>query len=426
MARYLLAASPLHGHVRPMLSIAADLAGRGHRVRLLTGVRFTDAAREAGVTHLPLPARCDFDDRDIDRAFPARRTKRGLDRARCDMDLLFTVPMAAQYEALEHALAAESADAVLVEVGFVGALPLLLGQATRPPVLVCGVVPLTLSSRDTAPFGMGWPPGRWPRDHRGLNRVVHSLMFRGNQARANRALATCGAGRLPVFVLDWPRLADRLLQLTVSGFEYPRADLPSAVGFVGPVLSSADAHTASLPEWWPELIADPRPIVHVTQGTLDNNNLDRVIGPTIRGLADEDVLVVAATGGRPVEAVPVGSPNSRLAEFVPYHALLPRVDVMVTNGGYGGVQHALAHGVPLVVAGDTEDKREVAARVRWSGTGIDLRTGTPTPAQLRAAVRTALREPGYRSQARRLQAAISATDALGAIAAALPPGRDRG
>jgi hypothetical protein len=42
---------------------------------------------------------------------------------------------------------------------------------------------------------------------------------------------------------------------------------------------------------------------------------------------------------------------------------------MVTNGGYGGVQQALANGVPLVVAGDSEDKPEVAARVRWSGTG---------------------------------------------------------
>jgi UDP:flavonoid glycosyltransferase YjiC (YdhE family) len=36
---------------------------------------------------------------------------------------------------------------------------------------------------------------------------------------------------------------------------------------------------------------------------------------------------------------------------------------MVTNGGYGGVQMALAHAVPLVVAGAKEDKPEVAGRV---------------------------------------------------------------
>jgi formate dehydrogenase assembly factor FdhD len=40
--------------------------------------------------------------------------------------------------------------------------------------------------------------------------------------------------------------------------------------------------------------------------------------------------------------------------------LLPKVDVMVTNGGYGGVQRAVSTGVPLVVAGSTEDELEVA------------------------------------------------------------------
>ena len=68
---------------------------------------------------------------------------------------------------------------------------------------------------------------------------------------------------------------------------------------------------------------------------------------------------------------------------------------MVTNGGYGAVQRALATGVPLVVAGDTEDKPEVAARVAWSGAGIDLRTGTPTAKAVRNAVREVLGDGRY-------------------------------
>ena len=48
---------------------------------------------------------------------------------------------------------------------------------------------------------------------------------------------------------------------------------------------------------------------------------------------------------------------------------------MVTNGGYGAVQRALIAGVPLVVAGNTEDKPEVAARVECFGAGVNLRTG---------------------------------------------------
>lgn len=69
---------------------------------------------------------------------------------------------------------------------------------------------------------------------------------------------------------------------------------------------------------------------------------------------------------------------------------------MVTNGGYGGVHYAMAYGVPLVVAGRTEDKVEVTARVAWSGAGIDLRTNRPQPDRIRDAVRQVLADPRYR------------------------------
>ena len=84
---------------------------------------------------------------------------------------------------------------------------------------------------------------------------------------------------------------------------------------------------------------------------------------------------------------------------------------MVTNGGYGGVQQALAHGVPLVVAGASEDKPEVAARVAWSGAGLDLRTGRPSEENLRAGVQAVLGNPSYREHARRLREAYLRTDA---------------
>jgi hypothetical protein len=81
----------------------------------------------------------------------------------------------------------------------------------------------------------------------------------------------------------------------------------------------------------------------------------------------------------------------------------PRTAVMVTNGGFGGVQQALANGVPLVVAGATEDKKEVAARVAWSGTGVKLRTPRPSPRALRRAVQRVLTRPDYGVRARQLR-----------------------
>jgi UDP:flavonoid glycosyltransferase YjiC (YdhE family) len=129
------------------------------------------------------------------------------------------------------------------------------------------------------------------------------------------------------------------------------------------------------------------------------------------------VLVVVSTGGRPVSAVPGPVPaNVLVAEFLPYDLLLPSVDVMVTNGGYSGVQHALAYGVPLIVAGDTADKAEVAARVAYNRCGIDLRSGTPAAEVVAAAVRTVLADSEYRRQAGRLRRDITATSSLDTIA----------
>jgi UDP:flavonoid glycosyltransferase YjiC (YdhE family) len=138
-----------------------------------------------------------------------------------------------------------------------------------------------------------------------------------------------------------------------------------------------------------------------------------VIQPTISALADQDLLIVVATGGRPVGELRMALPdNVRVAEMLPYCELLPKTAAMVTNGGYGGVQMALARGVPLVVAGAREDKPEVAGRVAWSGSGVNLRVERPKPEQIAEAVSNVLTKPSYGENARRLAEAISNSDPL--------------
>jgi UDP:flavonoid glycosyltransferase YjiC (YdhE family) len=421
MNRYLLAVNAVPGHVMPMVRIGRHLAERGHWVEMLTGERFAGQVKSAGLRFLPLPpgaltgsepAAVTFDRPPVPRL--VRRWLRG----RAEMRSLFITPMAAQFQGLTAALADPAGvDAVLADVGFTGVLPLLLSADARPPVVVCNMAPLMLSSTDTAPFGMARQPEAGV-DYRAMNWVVHHVMFGGTQARARRVLGKLGSGPIPVFLPDWPRMADRLLQLSVPALEYPRRDLPDSVLFAGPVLP-APAPAVALPEWWPDLAA-ARTVIHVTQGTWDNADLGRLAVPAIRGLADDDVLVVVSTGGRPASAVPGPVPaNARIAEFLPYDLLLPSVDVMVTNGGYGGVQHALAHGVPLIVAGDTADKAEVAARVAFNRCGINLHTGAPDAEAVAAAVRNVLADGEYRRQAGRLSRDIAATKPLDTIAALL-------
>ena len=267
-----------------------------------------------------------------------------------------------------------------MDFGFFGILPLLLGgRHDLPPVLYYTPTPLMLSSRDTAPTGLGRPPattatGRMAQ--RGLTLLSQKVLLRAAQRAADRMLTALGAQRLPVPLLDVGVLADRLIVPTVPSFEYPRSDLPAGLRFVGVVRPRPSGDFVT-PPWWAAALDGDRPVVHVTQGTVDNHDLSRLIEPTITALADTDVTVVVSTGGRDVNAIRVPIPaNTYVAEYLPHDQLLPKVDVLVTNGGYGAVQRALATGVPVVVAGSTEDKPEVAARVAWSGAGINLKTGT--------------------------------------------------
>ena len=411
MSTILVASTPVHGHVTPMLRAAQHLADRGHRVIVLTGSRFGERVRAAGLEFRALTGDADFDDRDPDGYLPDRDRYRGLARAQYDIQSIFVRPIPHQLAAVQAIIAGDEPDVILVDGAFAGVGPIVLGAGPRPAVLALGVTPLAQSSRDVAPFGMAMapsasPPGRLR--NRALTALAHRVLFRQTQRLGVRMFADAGV-RLDHPVMDLSSIFDRFLQLGPAGFEYPRSDLAGNTRFIGP-LPPAPQH-AELPDWWADL-DDARPVVHVTQGTIDNHDLGRLLRPTIDALADQDVLVVATTGGSDPDGLGPLPANARLARFVPHADLLPRTSVFVTNGGYGGVLQALRAGVPTVVAGDTEDKPEVAARVAWSGAGIDLRTGRPDPSAIRDAVARILGDTAYADAARALAAEIAALDTL--------------
>ena len=69
----------------------------------------------------------------------------------------------------------------------------------------------------------------------------------------------------------------------------------------------------------------------------------------------------------------------------------------VSNGGYGGVLLSIQHRLPLVVAGVNEGKNEICARVGYFNLGINLKTETPKPAQLKKAVEAVLADKRYKT-----------------------------
>jgi UDP:flavonoid glycosyltransferase YjiC (YdhE family) len=194
-------------------------------------------------------------------------------------------------------------------------------------------------------------------------------------------------------------LPDLYLHPGIESFEYP--DSNSKVRFVGALPTPAGQ--PELPDWWQQIDPTKR-LVLVTQGTIANRDLGQVIAPALVALGGrEDVTIIVTTGGQPAEAIPVAIPaNARIASFLPYPQIMSEIDLLITNGGYGTVNMAISHGIPIISAGLTEDKEEVSAHVQWSGAGIDLRANQATPEAIKHAVDEIFTQPRYRGRAQQL------------------------
>jgi len=386
--KVIVTAAPLAGHLNPLLAIGRILAEMGHEVVGYAPSVLRRNVEANGLRFHPYPPEVDVDISDIRRFFPEGRTLTpGFPARRKAWERIFVERMDAEYRGLQDLLREFPAEIILAESMTFATLPLLMGpRAGRPAIVHVGAVFLQLSRDDQAPMFSGLAPASTGEWFDPIDRFIDGV------------LTAHGRPPLPMPFYDaMIRLPDLFLQVGVPGLEFPRSALPPSLHYIGANPPAPGLYP--VPDWAGDL-DDGRKAVLVTQGTVANSDLERLIGPTLRALAGEpDLVVVATTGGRPVEALGPLPGNARVAQFLPYDWLMPKLDLLVTNGGYGAVTQALSLGVPLVQAGTTEDKREVAARIAWSGVGVALGTNEPTISQIRAAVRQVLDTPSFSARA---------------------------
>jgi MGT family glycosyltransferase len=401
--KILIASTPATGHLNPLLAIGRILIAEGHEIVGLSGNALRERIEGIGAEFCPLPAGADIDLGDVVSVVPElKHIPPGPEWLRVAIERLFVDTIPAQHKGLQQVLRDFPADVIIGDDMIFGVLPMLLGpRSKRPPIVLCGTSILHWRREDEAPHFAGLPPATTQaqlKEYAAISQEHDRVVNQPLARRLNRFLEDLGVGPLSMTLYDSVvELADAYLQLTVPSFEFPR-DIPPSVHFIGalPIIPNQ----APLPSWAHELDGS-RKVVLVTQGTVANHDFGLLIAPTLAAFANEpDLLVVVTAGGRPIDAIPGPIPsNARLASYLPFEWVVPRVDVFVTNGGYGSVNQAMSIGIPLVTAGLTEDKADVNARVAWSGVGIDLATNEPTPQALREAIRTVLDKPNYRSRA---------------------------
>lgn len=398
MGSFLLSAAPFTGHVVPLCAVAAALVRRGHHVRIYTGEAFRDQVTASGAELVPWQNAPSFDESNLAATFPRLVGKKGVHQLLVNVQDVFLATATAQVADLSAEWERHRWDVIVADEVSVGAA--LHAEITGCAWATVAVLPLTLPGPHGPPSGMGLAPGQNPltRLRDAALRALVPVLSGSLTGPLSRARAEVG---LPASTLTFDRALFSPRMVVASGLaalDYGRKDRPRSVHFVGALTAATVATAAApLPEWWGDL--DANVVIYVTQGTL-NTDPDDVLRPAAAALAGVDAIVVMTTGIAGRDEVPFEvPPNVRIAGRLPYDQLLPRVDIMVTNGGWGGTMQALAHGIPLVIAGGDLDKPEVAARVAWARAGINLKTGRPSPAALGRAVERLQTDPEFRAGA---------------------------
>ncbi|OIW26908.1 putative UDP-glucuronosyltransferase 2A3, partial [Coniochaeta ligniaria NRRL 30616] len=449
-ALVVLACTPGTGHANPMKTIAKALVLDGYDVTAVSASAYRKHFEDAGCSYQAIQGYGDYADEDRDSKWPERLSMPpGPEQFAWTIEQSFIRVIPDQLAAIQKAIAALREKhgpgrpvVLLNESAFLGSLPLMRGaRGVRPDGFIgIGINPISLSSEDTAPYGTGLPPPRSPAEVAQYAEMMDGLksIFSKAQASFNDILRDLGCAEHEGFFVDAPFLwPDRFLQMCPASMQYPRSDAPKTLRFAGgmpkvPVPTDRTVPPSERPSWWAEVVAaassnsnaggaakKKKDVVFVCQGTVRMDWNDIVI-PAMEALKDRpDTLVVVALGRRGA-ALDLGSVsvpgNARVADYLPFDEILPLASVFVGNGAYGGVRPSLAHGTPLVVAGDSEDKPEMCAIAEWAGVAVNLRTGNPTSEAIRAGVDRVLGDPKYKEAARRIQAEMEAADPIRVIA----------
>ncbi|UTI65891.1 hypothetical protein NBH00_06675 [Paraconexibacter antarcticus] len=404
--------SPARGHLFPLVPVLDELGRRGHDVAVRTLASQTAALEACGFSAQAIAPAIEAIEHDD---FRARTPPAKVGRA------MATFGARAEHDAadLEAAITAERPDAVLVDVMSWGASA--VAERSGLPWAQWLPYPLPVPSPDggVPPFGPGLTPAHGPLG-RLRDRALGPLLERvAGRAALPLANAVRGRAGVPPYarVADIYTSAPLLLYMTAEPLEYPRPEWPAGVRMVGPCAWEPPAD----PPPWLEAVDRPLVLVSTSSEFQDDG---RLVATTLEALAGEDVHLVATVPAAGLAGLTVPA-NARVAEFLPHTPLLAKAACVVTHGGAGATQKALAAGVPVCVVPFGRDQFEVARRVEVAGAGTRLPAPRLSPARLRAAVLEAMtKTDGARRVADGFAATggpVAAADAVEGLAGARAP-----
>jgi len=361
--RALFVASPMVGHVLPLVPLAAAFRDAGHDVLFATAAEGVGAVQKAGI-----PARDVAPKLNVGRVFagpllrhPVRILRMvGGDTGTSGVSVLFAA-MTARLAPGTVALAEDWRPDLVLHEGLAAAGAVTAARRGVPSVLVDALI------------------------YDGCSLYSAVISHLGRLARQYGLAAI-------------PEPADAVTAIPASLAGERRGRSMRYVPATG---------HGDVPE---SLVRPDRPVVLVSRSTVNDPRPDRMMARVAKAAecAGVDVVLV-----RPDRSVARGRlpANVTTTDWLPFASVMPHVAGVVTHGGSGTVMTALAAGVPLVVVPGPGDRTLHARLVAQRGAGLAV-----PPAEITAeTLERLVTDPGLKAAAGEVAAEIAAMPAPGEL-----------
>jgi MGT family glycosyltransferase len=402
--KILFANVPADGHFNPLTGLAVYLKELGCDVRWYSSREYADKLKKLQVHHYPFQQAKEITGTTIDQMLPERnKIKNPVKKLNLDMQQFFILRSVEYFADIQEINKTFSFDLFIADCAF-SAIPFVREKMNKP-VLTIGVLPLTETSKDLPPAGLGMTPsntiaGKIKQNL--LRYVADKFLFKPSNKLMHSILEQHGIDHNNSNVFDIiVKKSSYLLQSGTPGFEYKRSDLGKNIKFIGPLLPWSSKKQQQ--PWFDARLKQYKKVVVLTQGTVEKD-VTKLLVPALEAFKNTDTLVICTTGGSQTKELKTAFPHKNLIieDFIPFNDIMPYANAYITNGGYGGVMLGIENKLPLVVAGVHEGKNEICARVGYFKLGVNLKTETPSPIQIRQAIDSVMEDATYKKNVAKL------------------------
>jgi len=404
MKKILFACVPADGHFNPLTGLAKHLQDHGYDVRWYAATKYQNKLEQLKIPFYKFGKAIDITADEFGIAFPEReKIKSTVKKLNFDLEHFFIKRGPQYFEEMKVIYKTFPFDLLICDVTFTGSV--FVKELLKIPVISIGVLPLIESSADLAPNGLGMEPasslpGKIKQSL--LRWLVKNVFIKKPNKQLHRILDDYNIEHNDIFLFDLlSHKVDFILQSGTPGFEYHRSDLSSNIRFIGPLLPYNNKQDDNF--WYDKRLNQYKRVVLVTQGTVEKD-AGKIIVPALEAFKNTDTLVVCTTGGSQTAILrnQYNYPNIIIEDFIPFAAVMPYASVYVTNGGYGGVMLSIENKLPMVTAGVHEGKNEICARVGYFKCGVNLKTESPSAAQIAKAVEEVISNSMYKMNIEKL------------------------